>query len=192
VQAVARHLSGLDGSFSEEITDLRWWPLTHAMEWLSAWWVKGPLFVLVALACDLVVVRRAARGTVPWTAALTLGAVLLGSLVSTLAKPLFDRPRPPFGDAGISAIGALPSSASFPSGHATTAFAAATALALLRPRLRLLALGVATCVALSRVYLGMHYAGDVTAGALLGAGIGAALVLATRRLVPAASLRAST
>jgi undecaprenyl-diphosphatase len=182
VHAVVSHLAGLDGRFSEEVTDLRWWPLTHLMEWLSAWWVKGPLFVLAALACDLVLARRAARGTLPWRAALTLAAVLLGSLASTLAKPLFDRPRPPLGDAGISAIGSLPTSASFPSGHATTAFAAATALALLRPGLRWWALALAAGVAISRVYLGMHYAGDVAAGAVLGVAVGGGLVHALRRL----------
>jgi undecaprenyl-diphosphatase len=73
-----------------------------------------------------------------------------------------------------------------PSGHATTAFAAAVALGLCCPRLRLPALALAGGVALSRVYLGVHYAADVLAGAALGAGIAGLLVAAARRAVPAA------
>lgn len=67
---------------------------------------------------------------------LTLGAVLAGSALSTGAKRVFDRPRPPLGDAGITLLVALPDSYSFPSGHATTAFAAAAAVAVLQPSLR--------------------------------------------------------
>jgi membrane-associated phospholipid phosphatase len=40
------------------------------------------------------------------------------------------------------------------------------------------------------VYLGVHYAADVLAGAVLGAAIGVLLVLAARRARPAAVARA--
>ncbi len=175
-------LSHVDGRVSEEVTDLRWWPLTDAMVLLSSWWVKGPLFVLAALAVDFIASRR--TRAVPWATLLTLASVLVSSLASTLAKLAFERPRPPHGDAGIDPVGALPSSWSFPSGHATTAFAAAAALGMLCPRLRLPALAVAAAVAVSRVYLGVHYAFDVLAGAVLGAAIGVLLVLLARRAVP--------
>jgi membrane-associated phospholipid phosphatase len=46
----ALHLATLDGQASEEVTDLRWAPATHVMEWASNWWVKGPLFVLLTPA----------------------------------------------------------------------------------------------------------------------------------------------
>ncbi|WP_066704415.1 phosphatase PAP2 family protein [Curvibacter delicatus] len=66
---------------------------------------------------------------------------------------------------------------SFPSGHAANAFMLATLLtALLRPRRWLLWFGLATLVALSRVYLGLHYPGDVLAGAVLGAGLSGVLL----------------
>jgi membrane-associated phospholipid phosphatase len=92
--------------------------------------------------------------------------------------------------AGIAAIGKLPESASFPSGHSTTAFAAAVAIAIARPALRVWALAVAAVVAVSRVYLGMHYLGDVLGGALLGSAIGAGIVLLGRRALPSGMTRA--
>jgi membrane-associated phospholipid phosphatase len=84
------------------------------------------------------------------------------------------------GHVGISAIGKLPETASFPSGHSTTAFAAAAAIAVARPALRPWALALAATVAFSRVYLGMHYLGHVAAGALLGSAIGVGFVLLAR------------
>src|SRR3712207_7265323 len=54
---------------------------------------------------------------------------------TTLFRSLFDRARPA-ASGDWAALIATPSSASFPSGHATTAFAVATAIAMLRPRLR--------------------------------------------------------
>jgi len=56
----------------------------------------------------------------------------------------------------------------FPSGHTTTAFAVATALALIFPRLALLFYGTALLVGLSRIGVLYHYPSDVVAGAMLG------------------------
>jgi undecaprenyl-diphosphatase len=52
-------------------------------------------------------------------------------------------------------------------------------VALLHPRLRLPAFGLAALVALSRVYLGVHYWLDIAAGAALGVLIGLATVRAS-------------
>ncbi len=61
--------------------------------------------------------------------------------------------------------------ASFPSGHATTAFAAAFALGLMVPRARAPLFAAAVAIAASRVLIGAHFASDVVAGAGLGAGV---------------------
>jgi len=66
-------------------------------------------------------------------------------------------------------VQAIRPNSSFPSGHAANAFMLATLLAaLLRRGLWPLWYGLALLVALSRVYLGLHYPGDVLAGAVLG------------------------
>jgi membrane-associated phospholipid phosphatase len=57
---------------------------------------------------------------------------------------------------------------SFPSGHATTAWAVACALTVLHPRWRVLWLAAAAVVSASRVIVGAHYPGDVLAGAWFG------------------------
>jgi undecaprenyl-diphosphatase len=65
-----------------------------------------------------------------------------------------------------------PSKLSFPSAHATSSAAAATAMSRIEPgaRLPLMALAAAICV--GRPYLGMHYPSDVGAGVALGVALG--------------------
>jgi undecaprenyl-diphosphatase len=58
---------------------------------------------------------------------------------------------------------------SFPSDHATAAFAIAVALVLRHRKAGLLALAMALLVSIARVVVGTHYPGDVLAGAAIGA-----------------------
>jgi undecaprenyl-diphosphatase len=148
---------------------LRSEPLTAVFVVASAWWVKWPLFAVIGAACDASCRRR-----IPTTALTALAAAAWAGLAVTVVKELVDRARPPFADPGLDPIGAVPASASFPSGHSATAFATAVAVGLVYPRLRLPLLALAALVALSRVYLGMHYSTDVLAGTVLGAAIGLA------------------
>jgi len=114
-------------------------------------------------------------------------AVALPSLVVTIGKRLIGRARPLRGD--HSDFYFMPFAwrsefASMPSGHSTTAFAAAVALGALFPRARAALWIYAALIALSRVILIAHYASDVVAGAVVGA-CGALLVrrwFAARRI----------
>lgn len=65
---------------------------------------------------------------------------------------------------------------SFPSGHAGSSFAAATAICMTQKgsRARWLALLFAVLMGFSRLYIGIHYPTDVICGALTGALCGAA------------------
>jgi undecaprenyl-diphosphatase len=155
---------------------LRWPPLTLLFLAASAWWVKWPLFAAVGACADGKCRRR-----VPAAALAAGGAAAVAGLTVTLGKGLFDRARPPLAEPGLVAVGIVPDSASFPSGHSATAFAAAVAVGLLHPRLRAPLLTLAALVALSRVYLGVHYWSDVLVGSALGAAIGLVTAWLVRR-----------
>lgn len=155
--------------------DLRWGPATTVLALVSAWWVKGPLLVAIGWCSDL----RCRRG-IPLTAAAATVSFFLASWLNWVIKGLVDRSRPPQAIHFEALIG-VPTSPSFPSGHAMSAFAVAGAIALLAPRLRWPVLAVAAAIAFSRVYLGVHFWLDVLAGAALGLAIGLAVAWAVRR-----------
>jgi undecaprenyl-diphosphatase len=116
-------------------------------------------------------------------------AVALGGLAVFALKLAVDRPRPPVALAALNVPlrtpDGVPPDASFPSGHAQTAFAAATYLALLYRRRAWIFLALAALVALSRVALGVHYPSDVIAGAFLGSALSiATFLVAQRRAAP--------
>jgi len=76
-------------------------------------------------------------------------------------------------------------SRSFPSGHALTAFFFMTYVALYRRSARFWAWLLAALIALSRVYVGLHFPSDCLAGAALGAAGGwTAWTIHQRWLVP--------
>ncbi len=92
-------------------------------------------------------------------------AIALNYLIKLIVK----RPRPVL--EGLPPLGGAPSSLSFPSAHATSAFAVATAMTRV-DGWGALAFVLAFALALGRPYLGMHYPSDVLAGAILGVALG--------------------
>lgn len=94
----------------------------------------------------------------------------LSGTITYLLKVLVARPRPPV-EAMLAA-----STPSFPSGHTTIAFALAVSLGELEPDIRKYLYLIASSVALTRIYLGVHYPSDILAGAVIGAGCGLIVV----------------
>jgi undecaprenyl-diphosphatase len=109
-------------------------------------------------------------------------AVAAADLSASGIKHMVGRPRPVEALGDIDVLMSTPSSPSFPSGHAATSFAAAVALVVAVPRLAPLVFGLASAVAFSRLYVGVHYPLDVLAGAALGAAVATALLLLSRTL----------
>jgi len=175
--AFLQHLELLDRLAIQASEGLRWGPLTVVFVLASASWVKAPVFVAVGALGDV-----RARRRLPVASAVALLGAAAGSLLAFLIKEWADRARPPVAGHGIDPLVATPDSPSFPSGHAATAFAAATVVAAFHPRLRVPMFGLAALVALSRVYLGVHYWFDILAGAALGIVVGALMVRSVRAL----------
>lgn len=99
-------------------------------------------------------------------------SVALSVFVAEIIKGMVGRGRPFVGGAAdpfhYSHFAWSPAYASFPSGHATTAFALAFAVAALWPRLRTLMIVYAVAICASRLVLLAHHASDVVAGGLVG------------------------
>ncbi|HZN14867.1 MAG TPA: phosphatase PAP2 family protein [Acidimicrobiales bacterium] len=141
----------------------------------------GMLWVLLAGV-------RALRGPQHRKAA-TRAAIGVGveSLIVNIGiKSLFRRRRPrPADDFVHPHHLRIPLTSSFPSGHSTSAFTAATLLSDGDPAMAPVYFAAATVVAASRVYVKIHHASDVIAGI----GVGLALGQIGRRLFPLESDR---
>jgi membrane-associated phospholipid phosphatase len=98
-----------------------------------------------------------------WLICAALGPISIA--LNYLIKLAVRRPRPVLD--GLPPLGGAPSSLSFPSAHALSSFAVATAMFRVDPATAG-ALVVATAISLGRPYLGMHYPSDAIVGALLG------------------------
>jgi undecaprenyl-diphosphatase len=126
------------------------------------------LGLIVVAVCGYLVLARMRS-----EALLVAGSVAGGTIISTLLKMGYNRPRPDL------ATVSTQFTASFPSGHAmlsaVTFLTLGTLLAQLAPtrRLQIFAISVALfltlIVGVSRLYMGVHYPSDVLAGWCLGA-----------------------
>jgi membrane-associated phospholipid phosphatase len=110
--------------------------------------------------------RRGRRAATTGLAAVAATA----TLVNLGFKPLGRRRRPDRATERVPVArhGRMPSSTSFPSGHSAAAFAFATGVGHVLPPAAIPLRGLAALVAYSRVGTGVHYPGDVVAGALIG------------------------
>ena len=118
-------------------------------------------------------------------AAMGLASVAMTSAALNLAiKPIVGRRRPDRAAQNVpeSRQVRMPSSTAFPSGHSAAAFAFATGVARVLPAVGFPLRGMAALVAYSRVHTGVHYPGDVVAGALLGGALAQATTHTLGRL----------
>lgn len=131
--------------------------------WLGSFYMLGPLVALTTAA--LLIQRSKWQG-------FYLAAVFYGSSLTTVVlKHLLGRDRPDF---GTSPVVMLPGDPSFPSGHSTHALAFGLAVAIViwgrGTRMRWLAvllLLIGCVIAFSRLYLQVHWPGDIAAGGLV-------------------------
>jgi membrane-associated phospholipid phosphatase len=157
----------------------------------SGWFLIPAGLLLIAIAAAAVPALGRTTYLVLTSLAARIGfvfvAVALPSVAASIVKRLIGRARPlriEGQDIYFAPLSWRVDFASLPSGHSTTAFAAAVALGALFPRARVALWIYAGVIALTRVILTVHYPSDVIAGAMLG-GCGALIVrrwFAARRL----------
>ena len=112
----------------------------------------------------------------PYVFLLVATTALTTNFVTSLLKYVVQRDRPPTVVLDPEPLVGVPSTSSFPSGHASTSFACAYVISrsgAAPDRLTLFVL--AALIGFSRVYVGVHYPLDVLAGAALGLVVAKAL-----------------
>ncbi len=120
------------------------------------------LFTVAAIKHDSVAKRKAVY----------IGSsLLLSAAISGIIKKAVKEPRPFVIYPEIQKL-TKAGSDSFPSGHTTDAFSLATSLTLAYPKwyVAVPAYTYASAIGYSRMHLGVHYPGDVLAGAIIGSG----------------------
>ena len=156
-------------NFLHELQQLRSGLLTPLMVAYTTLGDHGLLWIAATVLLLLAPKTRRAAAT-------GLLALALGALVTNVAlKPLIERLRPFVADPSLVPLLFVSDMSSFPSGHTTAAFAAAMGWCLSLPdtwRWRWLLLASAVLMGFSRLYVGVHYPGDVLAGAVIGIAAG--------------------
>jgi undecaprenyl-diphosphatase len=162
----ARFDDRVDGAFDHvrgnPVADRVFYGASELGDFSLVWFILGAL--------------RGLRSERDWRAAVRVGVGLAveSAFVNGVIKSFFRRRRPVTPEGFVHVLPLRrPRTSSFPSGHATSAFSAAALLSeddALWP----LYYAIAAVVATSRVYVKMHHASDVVAGAALGALMGRA------------------
>ena len=158
VEMDGRLLLWLRGFFANSILDSVMLFLTSLGDKGRLWIALGVLFLLLGFWEG----KWRARGLL---VLLSLAANAL--LCNLLLKPLVGRTRPYVlfdYDILIPRLG----DSSFPSGHTSASFAAATAIYAINRRWGIAAYILAALIGFSRLHLGVHFPTDVLAGAILG------------------------
>ena len=142
---------------------------SHVLDQLAVFLANDGIFVLGAciLALGLFELRRDRRRAFEVAAA---GALALAiALAVVMVSGLFvNEARPFVHDHDTVLLMQHAADNSFPSDHATVAFAGAVVAALAWPRWGVACIAAAVVIGLARVFAGVHFPGDIAAGAAIG------------------------
>jgi len=133
---------------------------------------KNPWFLALTAVLLVLWVWKHRWIAVRWIFVLALSIGLSDVAAYRVIKPVVNRSRPPESGITVQLRTHKHSGMSFPSNHATNIFAAATVLSSAFPPFSAAFYFIAFLIAYSRVYVGVHFPGDVFAGAVLGIALG--------------------
>ena len=160
-----------DRALFRVIFHVKWTPLTPIMRAFTVAGRAGALWGVFAFLAYPATGFETYNLLVPWT------AVAVSWVIAEVAKFLFNRARPFISDTEIAPLIRTPSSSSFPSGHSASAAAGAITLSAIYPAFTPALVLSGFLVALSRIYLGVHYPFDVLAGILIGTATAAVVLI---------------
>ncbi|MCI9282874.1 MAG: phosphatase PAP2 family protein [Lachnospiraceae bacterium] len=146
------------------------WFQSIRQEWMTPFWkfvtsLGDAGWFWIALALFLLCFRSTRRAGLAAFIALAIGALI----TNVIFKPSFARIRPYEVIDSLILLVEKQKDFSFPSGHSCASFAAVVALRKHLPRRIVLGLLIlATLIAISRLYVGVHYPSDVLGGILIG------------------------
>jgi undecaprenyl-diphosphatase len=142
-----------------------------AMKFAANYVIFG-VFALVAASWFVRQGSGESRRLAVYTAGLT---ALLSIAVVMVIQHFYVHQRPFVARSDVVLLIKHSADASFPSEHATAAFALAAGVAMYRLRYGMVLLALATLISFARVYVGAHYPADVLGGAAIGITIALAL-----------------
>ncbi len=145
------------------ITDVKHWILLYVYFWLY------------------LIIKGGTKGKI--TAVVILLLIAASDQISShLLKNLFERARPCNALENVRLLVSCSRTYSMPSSHAVNNFAVAAFLSALYSKYRKIFFTIATLVAFSRPYVGVHYFSDILVGALLGMAIGYVFVYVLKKI----------
>ena len=166
-RAVWRQIESRDHRLMRRVH--RW----RAPKWIRVWMIVatrcGDGWLWYALGVILLTYGGPSRFVAVGATALAVGT---GIGLFKILKRASRRPRPCQLEPHCWSAILPPDQFSFPSGHSITAFAIAICIGMFYPQLFDTLLVAATCIAASRIILGMHFLSDVVAGSTIGASLG--------------------
>lgn len=140
------------------------------------WFLLGLLTIVLAM-----IIWRDGKKGIAIAIVTIIGLALADSICADILKKLFSRPRPCHTFPDLRTIMGCGGKYGFPSNHASNSVVVAFILTSFYKKLIPYFWTLATLVCISRMYLGKHYPSDLLGGALLGIGLGFALVYLVRK-----------
>lgn len=144
---------GALNKFFSNITDVNHWMIAYIILWGILFFKGGRKGKVIAVSVILLI-------------------VISDQLGYRILKEYFGRIRPCNALTDLNLPTGPTGTFSFPSNHALNNFAIAVFFSRFYPELKKILFVTATLVALSRVYLGLHYPSDILGGAIIGAVLG--------------------
>lgn len=156
----------LDGQFLLWLREVFAHPvLDRGMIFVTSLGDKGTLWIVIGVLFLLLGIKGRKWRERGLLVLLSLAANAL--ICNLLLKPLVGRTRP-YDLLGYEILIRRLGDSSFPSGHTSASFAAATALYAINRRWGIAAYILAVLIGFSRLYLGVHFPTDVFIGAIIG------------------------